>query len=83
MAEAAIKYPISKELVYHPEHRLQRLAWTLVVDNLFPREKKRKRTEFDLLEGVHEPEYDRIKKPPEPAHKLEVTLEEAEYTDEK
>ncbi|KAK6359363.1 Arginyl-tRNA--protein transferase 1 [Orbilia brochopaga] len=49
-------------------------------------EKKRKRREgFDLIEKVHEPEYDtmKLKNPIEPAHKLEVRLEENTFTQEK
>ncbi|KAF3911455.1 hypothetical protein ABW20_dc0105431 [Dactylellina cionopaga] len=49
-------------------------------------EKKRKRLAgFDLLEKVHEPEYDTLKQrnPLEPAHKLEIRLEENNFTKEK
>ncbi|KAK6535437.1 Arginyl-tRNA--protein transferase 1 [Orbilia ellipsospora] len=49
-------------------------------------EKKRKRRAgFDLLERVHEPEHDTLKQrnPLEPAHKLEIRLEENTFTEEK
>ncbi|OAQ95679.1 hypothetical protein LLEC1_07725 [Akanthomyces lecanii] len=46
-------------------------------------ESKRRNNEFDLLERIHEAEYRQLKKPPEPAHKLEVTLEEDDFTEEK
>jgi arginine-tRNA-protein transferase len=44
---------------------------------------KQRNNEFVLTERVHEAEYDRIKTPPEPAHKLVVTLEDDNFTDEK
>ena len=53
---------------------------------LHPRSKeetKRRKNEFVLTERVHEAEYNRIKTPPEPAHKLEVTLEYDNFTEEK
>ncbi|ATY60970.1 Arginine-tRNA-transferase [Cordyceps militaris] len=46
-------------------------------------ESKRRNNEFNLLERVHEAEYGRLKTPPEPAHKLEITLEEDNFTEEK
>ncbi|EPS44945.1 hypothetical protein H072_1059 [Dactylellina haptotyla CBS 200.50] len=49
-------------------------------------EKKRKRrAPFDLLERIHEAEYEVLKQknPLEPAHKLEVRLEENHFTQEK
>ena len=53
---------------------------------LHPRSKeetKRRKNEFVLTERVHEAEYNRVKTPPEPAHKLEVTLEYDNFTEEK
>lgn len=47
------------------------------------REKARQRTEFDLIETVHESEYDRLPKPPEPEHQFKVTLEPDTFTEEK
>ncbi|KAI5456339.1 arginine-tRNA-protein transferase [Mariannaea sp. PMI_226] len=38
---------------------------------------------FDLIERVHEAEYTRLPRPPEPAHKFEVRLENNEFTEEK
>ena len=46
-------------------------------------EAKLRDNEFDLVERVHEAEYDRVKLPPEPAHQLVVTLETDEFTEEK
>ncbi|KAF2749192.1 arginine-tRNA-protein transferase 1 [Sporormia fimetaria CBS 119925] len=46
-------------------------------------EKSRLRNAFDLVNTVHESEYSHVKRPPEPAHKFEVTLEPDNYTDEK
>lgn len=53
---------------------------------LYPRTKeeaKKRNNEFQLTERIHEAEYAQLKTPPEPAHKLVVTLEEDNYTDEK
>ena len=55
------------------------------------REKRRRKTEFDLYEAVHECEYRNVRRPIdirtnekiEPAHKFEVTLEPDDFTDEK
>lgn len=46
-------------------------------------EAKLRDNEFVLVDRVHEAEYDRVKSPPEPAHKLVVTLETDEFTEEK
>ncbi|KAF2727142.1 arginine-tRNA-protein transferase 1 [Polyplosphaeria fusca] len=46
-------------------------------------EKARQRNTFDLSTVVHESEYASLKRPPEPAHKFEVTLEPDTLTDEK
>ncbi|KAJ9665558.1 Arginyl-tRNA--protein transferase 1 [Coniosporium apollinis] len=54
-----------------------------LVDRGWRREKVRQRTEFDLVETVHESEYDRVPKPPEPEHRFEVTLEPDTFTEEK
>ncbi|KAG6293803.1 hypothetical protein E4U45_006526 [Claviceps purpurea] len=53
---------------------------------LYPvsREEARKRdNEFSLVDRIHEPEYDRLRKPPQPAHSFVVTLEEDIFTEEK
>ncbi|KAI1480769.1 arginine-tRNA-protein transferase [Daldinia eschscholtzii] len=53
---------------------------------LYPRsrEQARKRdTEFDLVERIHECESVLLKRPPEPAHTLTVTLEPDDFTEEK
>ncbi|KAK5997321.1 Arginyl-tRNA--protein transferase 1 [Cladobotryum mycophilum] len=53
---------------------------------LYPRsreETKKRDNEFNLTERIHEAEYDKLKTPPEPAHKLIVTLEEDNFTEEK
>ena len=53
---------------------------------LYPKTKeeaKQRNNEFILTERIHEAEYDRIKTPPEPAHKLVITLEEDNFTEEK
>ncbi|KAI0432876.1 arginine-tRNA-protein transferase [Xylaria sp. FL1042] len=48
------------------------------------REQARKRdTEFDLTERIHESESQSLKTPPEPAHSLVVTLELDDFTEEK
>lgn len=48
------------------------------------REQAKKRdTHFDLIERIHEAEIDKLKCPPQPAHKLEVTLESDAFTEEK
>ncbi|KAK8428124.1 arginine-tRNA-protein transferase [Phyllosticta citricarpa] len=46
-------------------------------------EKARDRNEFNLADAVHEAEYSNLKKPPEPAHKFEVTLDRDNFTAEK
>ncbi|KAI0181474.1 arginine-tRNA-protein transferase [Hypoxylon sp. FL1284] len=53
---------------------------------LYPksREQARKRdTEFDLLERIHESEDTSLERPPEPAHAFSVTLEPNNFTEEK
>ncbi|KAF4990050.1 hypothetical protein FGRMN_8715 [Fusarium graminum] len=53
---------------------------------LYPksREEAKKRDNlFDLVERVHEAEDANLKNPPEPAHKLVVTLEPDDFTEEK
>lgn len=52
----------------------------------YPRTKEqsqKRNNEFDLVERIHEAEYEQLKTPPEPAHKLEVTLEADDFTEEK
>lgn len=46
-------------------------------------ESKKRNNEFDLVERIHEAEYQHLKTPPEPAHKLKVTLEADDFTEEK
>ncbi|KAF6821266.1 arginine-tRNA-protein transferase [Colletotrichum sojae] len=61
-------------------------AYTAEAARLHPmsREQAKKRdSEFDLIERVHEAEYPFLKLPPEPAHKLTVTLEDINFTEEK
>lgn len=53
---------------------------------LHPRSKaevKKRDNEYVLADRIHEAEYDRLATPPEPAHKLVVTLEEDNFTEEK
>jgi arginine-tRNA-protein transferase len=53
---------------------------------LYPKSKdeaKKRDNEFVLAERVHEAEYENVKTPPEPAHRLVVTLEEDNFTEEK
>ena len=48
------------------------------------REQARKRdTDFDLVERIHEAESYSLKKPPQPAHEFTVTLEPDTFTEEK
>lgn len=48
------------------------------------REQARNRdSHFDLVERIHEPEADKLKNPPQPSHKFEVTLESDAFTEEK
>ncbi|POR37098.1 Arginyl-tRNA--protein transferase 1 [Tolypocladium paradoxum] len=46
-------------------------------------EAKKRDNEFCLIERVHEAELANLKTPPEPAHKLVVTLDEDTFTEEK
>ena len=46
-------------------------------------EAKKRDNEYVLIDRIHEAEYDRIKTPPEPAHKLSITLEDDGFTEEK
>lgn len=53
---------------------------------LYPKSRdqaKKRDNQFDLTERIHEAEYDKLKTPPEPAHKLVVTLEDIRFTEEK
>jgi len=81
--EAAKRYPKSKECVPGGEifGAWTQLMWILISS----REKKKENTTFDLLESVHAPEYATIESriPPEPAHKFVVTLEPANFSEEK
>ncbi|RDA92251.1 hypothetical protein CP533_5738 [Ophiocordyceps camponoti-saundersi (nom. inval.)] len=60
--------------------------YTKEAARLFPRSKeetKKRNNEFHLTERLHEAEYGRLEKPPEPAHRLAVTLEEINFTEDK
>ncbi|ODA77507.1 hypothetical protein RJ55_07136 [Drechmeria coniospora] len=46
-------------------------------------EAKRRDNEFCLVDRIHEAEYANLKTPPEPAHRLVVTLEEDSFSEEK
>ncbi|KAF7546493.1 hypothetical protein G7046_g9285 [Stylonectria norvegica] len=53
---------------------------------LYPKSRdqaKKRDNLFDLAERIHEAEYERLTKPPEPDHRLVVTLEEDSFTEEK
>jgi arginine-tRNA-protein transferase len=53
---------------------------------LYPRSRedaKKRDTEFDLVERIHEAEAQSLKAPPQPAHAFQVTLEPDEFTEEK
>lgn len=53
---------------------------------LYPKSRdqaKKRNTDFDLLERIHESEKDHVQTPPEPAHALSVTLEPDDFTEEK
>ncbi|OLN95341.1 Arginyl-tRNA-protein transferase 1 [Colletotrichum chlorophyti] len=61
-------------------------AYTAEAARLYPRsrEQARKRdSEFDLIERVHEAELETLHIPPEPAHRFTVTLEDDDFTEEK
>lgn len=61
-------------------------AYAKEAARLYPksREQARKRdTEFDLVERIHESEGVSLKRPPEPAHAFSVTLEPDDFTEEK
>ncbi|KFA53247.1 hypothetical protein S40293_04660 [Stachybotrys chartarum IBT 40293] len=53
---------------------------------LYPRSReqsKKRNNEFCLTERVHEAEYAQLRTPPDPAHSLEITLDEDKFTEEK
>ncbi|KAF7883276.1 uncharacterized protein EAF02_005196 [Botrytis sinoallii] len=61
-------------------------AYTKEAARLFPKSReqaKKRNTDFDLEERIHEGEKERVKTPPEPAHAFTVTLETDEFTEEK
>ncbi|OTB05316.1 hypothetical protein M426DRAFT_10643 [Hypoxylon sp. CI-4A] len=61
-------------------------AYTKEAARLYPksREQARKRdTDFDLVERIHESETSFLKQPPEPSHTFAVTLEPDDFTEEK
>ncbi|KAJ8062619.1 hypothetical protein OCU04_009143 [Sclerotinia nivalis] len=61
-------------------------TYTKEAARLYPKSReqaKKRNTNFDLQERIHEGEKEQIKTPPEPAHSLTVTLETDEFTEEK
>lgn len=61
-------------------------VYTKETARLYPRSReeiKKRETDFDVVERVHESEYENLKTPPEPEHKFTVTLETNEFTEEK
>ncbi|KAK2010332.1 arginine-tRNA-protein transferase, partial [Colletotrichum eremochloae] len=61
-------------------------AYTKEAARLHPRTReqaKKRDSEFDLIERVHEAEYDSLQVPPQPAHVFTVTLEHDDFTEEK
>ncbi|RAL58805.1 hypothetical protein DID88_009115 [Monilinia fructigena] len=61
-------------------------AYTKEAARLYPKSReqaKKRNTDFDLLERIHESEKEKIQTPPEPAHSFTVTLETDEFTEEK
>jgi arginine-tRNA-protein transferase len=50
---------------------------------MMDRESKRRKTEFDLTEVLHDCEISNIQTPPSPHHAFEVTLEPDTFTTEK
>lgn len=53
---------------------------------LYPKprkEVKRRDNEFCLVDRIHEAEYGKLQTPPEPAHRLVITLEDDNFTEEK
>lgn len=60
--------------------------YTKEASRLYPRsrdEAKKRDNHFDLVERIHEAEDANVQKPPEAAHKLVVTLEHDDFTEEK
>ncbi|KAG5927204.1 hypothetical protein E4U42_002502 [Claviceps africana] len=61
-------------------------AYVKEAARLYPKTRedvRRRDNEFSLLDRIHEAEYDRLRLPPEPAHKFVVTLEVDTFTEEK
>lgn len=61
-------------------------TYSTTAARLYPkshREAKRRDNEFQLVDRIHEAEYSSLKTPPEPAHRLAVTLEEDSFSEEK
>ncbi|KAB8290285.1 hypothetical protein EYC80_011150 [Monilinia laxa] len=61
-------------------------TYTKEAARLYPKSReqaKKRNTDFDLLERIHESEQEKIQTPPEPAHSFTVTLETNEFTEEK
>lgn len=61
-------------------------SYTKEAARLYPKsreEAKKRDTDFDLVKRVHEPEYKNLKPPLEPEHRLTITLETDEFTEEK
>ncbi|KAL0940745.1 arginine-trna-protein transferase 1 [Colletotrichum truncatum] len=61
-------------------------AYATEAARLHPRSReqaKKRDSEFDLIERIHEAESETLQVPPEPAHNFTVTLEDDEFTEEK
>ncbi|KAF9870149.1 arginine-trna-protein transferase 1 [Colletotrichum karsti] len=61
-------------------------AYATEAARLHPRSReqaKKRDSEFELVERIHEAEYETLQVPPEPAHKFSVTLEDDDFTEEK
>lgn len=60
--------------------------YTKEAARLYPKSReqaKKRNTDFDLQQRIHDAEKEELKSPPEPAHSFTVTLESSEFTEEK
>ncbi len=60
--------------------------YTKAAARIYPKSReqaKKRKTEFDLLDRVHESEISHLGAPPEPAHAFAVTMESNDFTEEK
>jgi arginine-tRNA-protein transferase len=73
--EATKLYPVSKMYV------LKKLCIKHLLT--YCREKARLKNSFDFVQEVQRSDYANVKRPPEPVHRFEVTLEPADFTLEK